>query len=48
MEVDEKEIGIEERIMARVIRIEKEKWRIVGVYVNRDLERKLGLLKDRI
>lgn len=38
--------------MARVIRIEKEKWReymggsIVGVYVNRDLERKLGLLKD--
>lgn len=52
MEVDKKEIGIEkERIMTRVIRIKRvirKKRRIVGVYVNRDLERKIGLLKDWI
>ncbi|CAK9816316.1 hypothetical protein ANTPLA_LOCUS8955 [Anthophora plagiata] len=45
MEKDEKERG-EEGIIARKIWLGKDAWKIVGVYVNKDLERKLGMLRE--
>ncbi|CAK9799089.1 Transposon TX1 uncharacterized 149 kDa protein [Anthophora plagiata] len=45
MEKDEKERG-EEGIIARKIWLGKDAWKVVGVYVNKDLERKLGMLRE--
>lgn len=52
MEVDKKKIGIEEeRIITKVIRIKRvirNKKEDNGIYINRDLEKKIDLLKDWI
>lgn len=36
----------EEAVMAVEIWVSKEKWRIVGVYVKRDMEKKLEVMKE--
>ena len=45
MEKDEKE-GEEEGIVARKVWLGKDVWKIIGVYVNKDLERKIGRLRE--
>lgn len=42
-EFEEKE---KEDIIEEMLRVEKQLWRIVGVYVKRDMERKLEELKE--
>lgn len=44
----EKRIDVEEGMMEVVVEWGREKWRIIGVYVNGDIERKLMNIKERI
>jgi len=43
--IEEEEVDKEEVRMSCRIRIEGESWRIIGIYVNKDIERKLEGLK---
>ena len=46
METREGEEGEKEGIMMRKVKMGGEWWRVVGVYVNKDLQRKLEELKE--
>lgn len=38
----------EDGVIECIVKIGKERWRIVGVYINGDLEKKLEILEDQI
>lgn len=57
LEERKKEIKIEDRegkkdniyvdnILSKIVRIRKKQWKIIGVYINADMERKLEELRD--